>query len=75
MVDSILKEYSIDLGNSWLIGDKQSDIDLAQNSNIEHTIAIGKREIINAEYKFRSISECREFFENFAWSFSPTPMN
>ncbi|MDQ7084898.1 MAG: HAD family hydrolase [Sulfurovum sp.] len=34
MIESILKNYSIDLNHSWLIGDKQSDIDLARNSHI-----------------------------------------
>jgi D-glycero-D-manno-heptose 1,7-bisphosphate phosphatase len=68
MVESILNNYSIDLANSWLIGDKQSDIDLAHNSNIAYSIAIGEREIINSKYNFKNISKCREFFETFSWS-------
>jgi D-glycero-D-manno-heptose 1,7-bisphosphate phosphatase len=35
MIDSILKDYSINLDASWLFGDKQSDIDLAKNSKIK----------------------------------------
>ena len=63
MVDEILKEYQIALENSWLIGDKQSDIDLAHNAKIAHTIAIGEREIENATYGFKSIMACKTFFE------------
>ena len=63
MVENILKTHQIDLENSWLIGDKQSDIDLAHNSNIKHTIAIGERKIENVEYKFRTILECKGYLE------------
>jgi len=62
MVDRILKEHEIDLENSWLIGDKQSDIDLAINSNIKHSIAIGQREIKKATLSFKTILECKEYF-------------
>ena len=63
MVDKILKNNEIDLANSWLIGDKQSDIDLAINSNIKHTIAIGERKIENATLSFKTILECKLFLE------------
>jgi len=63
MIDQILKNYKIDLNESWMIGDKQSDIDLAHNANIKHTIAIGDREINNSEYHFNTISECKNYFE------------
>jgi len=63
MVDNILTTHRVDLKNSWLIGDKQSDIDLAINSNISQTIAIGKREIKNATYAFNTILECKLFLE------------
>jgi len=63
MVDKILSRYDIDLSNSWLIGDKQSDINLAHNATIAHTIAIGHRVIKESEYKFQTITECKEFFE------------
>jgi len=63
MVDEILSLHNIDLKNSWLIGDKQSDIDLADNSNIMHTIAIGERSIKNVTYEFATILEAKSFFE------------
>ena len=64
MVDAILFEHNIDLEASWMIGDKQSDIDLAHNAHIGHTIAIGSRTIENCEYHFKTISECSIFLDN-----------
>ena len=63
MVDKILKKYEIDLENSWMIGDKQSDIDLAHNSMIANTIAIGTRKICESGFTFTTILECKNFFE------------
>jgi len=63
MVDEILSLNNIELENSWLIGDKQSDIDLAKNSGIGSTIAIGQRDIKNATHHFSTILEAKEFFE------------
>ncbi len=40
MIDNILKNYQIDLENSWLIGDKSSDIQCAKNANIKNTIQV-----------------------------------
>jgi len=63
MIDDILKQYSIDLSTSWLIGDKQSDIDLSRNAKIQHNIAIGSHDIVNASYQFTSISDCHTFLK------------
>jgi D-glycero-D-manno-heptose 1,7-bisphosphate phosphatase len=40
MINNILNNYSIDLENSWLIGDKNSDILCAKNANIKNTIQV-----------------------------------
>jgi len=40
MIDNILKNYNIDLKNSWLIGDKNSDILCANNAKIKNTIQV-----------------------------------
>ena len=40
MIDNILKNHEIDLKNSWLIGDKSSDIQCAKNANIKNTIQV-----------------------------------
>ena len=63
MIDNILKKYPIDLQKSWIIGDKQSDIDLAVNANIQNSIAIGDKNIINSTYSFDSIGQCKEYLE------------
>ena len=63
MIDNILKKYPIDLQHSWIIGDKQSDIDLALNANIPNRIAIGDKDIINSSYSFESITQCKEYIE------------
>ena len=63
MVEQILSLHNIDLENSWMIGDKQSDIDLARNAKIMKTIAIGERDIKNATYSFSTILEAKAFFE------------
>ena len=62
MIEEILKHYPIDLSNSWLIGDKQSDIDLAQQAKIAQSIAIGSCDIVNASYQFNTVSDCYQFF-------------
>ena len=61
MVNEILSQHEIDLDHSWLIGDKQSDIDLAHNANIAHTIAMGEREISNSTFSFKTILECKDY--------------
>ncbi|WP_044415702.1 D-glycero-beta-D-manno-heptose 1,7-bisphosphate 7-phosphatase [Halarcobacter anaerophilus] len=40
MIDNILKKHDIDLENSWLIGDKQADIQCAKNANIKNTVQV-----------------------------------
>ena len=40
MIDNILENYNINLENSWLIGDKSSDIQCAINANIKNTIQV-----------------------------------
>jgi len=63
MVDEILKHYNIDLLHSWMIGDKQSDIDLAYNATISNTIAIGTNSIVKSQYYFKTILECKRYLE------------
>ena len=63
MIDALLFEYPIDLDKSWMIGDKQSDIDLAHRAGIAHTVAIGKRPIERYDYHFDTIRDAKAFFE------------
>jgi D-glycero-D-manno-heptose 1,7-bisphosphate phosphatase len=63
MIEQILEKYTIDLTSSWMIGDKQSDIDLAHNANIMHTVAIGERDIRNATLSFKTIAKAQRYLE------------
>ncbi|PHS41742.1 MAG: D-glycero-beta-D-manno-heptose-1,7-bisphosphate 7-phosphatase [Sulfurovum sp.] len=63
MIDEILKKYTIDLKHSWMIGDKQSDIDLTRNAHIGSSIAIGDRQFQNYDYSFASIQACTEYLQ------------
>lgn len=40
MIDKILKNHKIDLENSWLVGDKVSDIKCAKNAGIKNSIQV-----------------------------------
>lgn len=40
MIEQAANDYKIDLENSWLIGDKDSDIQTAKNANIKNSILI-----------------------------------
>lgn len=42
MITQSLNDFDIDLQNSWLIGDKASDIQTAINANIPNRILIGE---------------------------------
>ena len=63
MIEALVNTHHIDLEKSWMIGDKQSDIDLAHNAKIGQTIAIGNRVIKNSTYHFLTITECNTFFK------------
>lgn len=63
MIDAILKKYPIDLAHSWMIGDKQSDIDLARNAHIGSSIAIGDRPFQDHDYAFASVQACTEYLQ------------
>ena len=40
MIDAIMNSWNIDIENSWLIGDKDSDIQCALNVGIQNTIQV-----------------------------------
>ena len=63
LINEILKTYTIDLAASYLIGDKQSDIDLAINAHICNAIYIGRETIQKSTYSFKTVSECKHYLE------------
>jgi D-glycero-D-manno-heptose 1,7-bisphosphate phosphatase len=40
MIENILKNFELDLERSWLIGDKDADIECANNAKIKNTIQV-----------------------------------
>ena len=61
MIENILKNYNVDLSNSWLIGDKLSDIECAKKAGIKKTIRIdnqiiGINKILEFDYECKSIN-------------------
>lgn len=50
MILQSLNDFSIDLKNSWLIGDKLSDLECAKNGNISNSILIDKKEPSNSKF-------------------------
>ncbi len=63
MIDKALKDYPLDLSHSWLIGDEQSDIDLANNVGIGMSVTIKKSKIYQYISHCESISLCDKFIE------------
>jgi len=63
MIERILKDYSINLDASWLIGDKQSDIDLAKNAKIKNKIAIGNS-LKNCDFYFKTVTQAYNFLKD-----------
>jgi len=63
MVEDAKKEFNINLANSWMVGDKQSDINLAKNSGIGTSVGIGDRVIKDATYRFKTIAEFKAFLD------------
>ena len=40
MTDAVMNSWNVDIENSWLIGDKDPDIQFALNGGIQNTIQI-----------------------------------
>ena len=49
------KEFDIDMQNSWMIGDKPSDIEAGKNSGIPNTIFVNNSTCKEASYSVKSI--------------------
>ncbi|MEA3492107.1 MAG: D-glycero-beta-D-manno-heptose 1,7-bisphosphate 7-phosphatase [Campylobacterota bacterium] len=63
MIEQATESYPIDLHHSWMIGDKVSDIELADNAGIANSIYIG-RDIAEATLSFASLGECKSYFQD-----------
>ncbi|NOR54954.1 MAG: D-glycero-beta-D-manno-heptose 1,7-bisphosphate 7-phosphatase [Sulfurovum sp.] len=63
MIEQAMETYEIDLSHSWMVGDKQSDIDLALNAGIGHSIYIGDKRIDQASLSFETIVQAKQYFQ------------
>ena len=63
MIEEALREYPLDLQHSWMIGDKQSDMELAYNAGIGNSIYIGDKTPSLASFSFASVADCAHYFQ------------
>jgi len=63
MIKKAAKTYDIDLGHSWMIGDKESDIQLAHNAGIGRCIYIGEHVPEGSTIAFPSVEACTSYFQ------------
>jgi D-glycero-D-manno-heptose 1,7-bisphosphate phosphatase len=63
MIESALDNYPLELDNSWIVGDKESDIALGDNAMIANSIFIGATTHPKATLSFESISEANIYFQ------------
>ena len=63
MIERALETYAIDLNHSWLVGDKQSDIDLAVNAGIGSSVFIGEASVAHATVHFDTVIEANQYFQ------------
>lgn len=63
-VEEARKKYNIDLENSWLIGDSETDIELGINSRCK-TILVGEKHInLKPDFKSKDLLEASKIIEN-----------
>ena len=68
MIIQACEKYDIDLANSWMIGDKISDIDLAFNAGIKNSILISSeyiksKENLKTKYIIKNIIEAKNIIK------------
>lgn len=57
MLQDAIKEFDINVKNSWMIGDKLSDIEAGKNAHIDNTIFVNSSTCRVAKYNITSILE------------------
>ncbi|WP_331775620.1 D-glycero-beta-D-manno-heptose 1,7-bisphosphate 7-phosphatase [Sulfurospirillum sp. 1612] len=55
MLEDAMKDYDIDPQNSWMIGDKASDIEAGMNAGISQTIFVNNTRCDKAKYNAKTI--------------------
>jgi D-glycero-D-manno-heptose 1,7-bisphosphate phosphatase len=55
MFELAFEEFGLDMKNSWMIGDKPSDIQAAKKAGVVNTVFIGKEACKEAKYSVKSL--------------------
>lgn len=55
MFEKAFKDFDIDTKNSWMIGDKPSDIQAGKNAGIPNTVFISKAKCKEAKYSVKTL--------------------
>ncbi len=63
MFEKALKEFGIDMKNSWMIGDKSSDMEAAINANIPNTILVNTLTCKEAKFCVKTILDTIELIK------------
>jgi D-glycero-D-manno-heptose 1,7-bisphosphate phosphatase len=61
MFEQALSEFEIDMQNSWMIGDKPSDIQAGKNAGIANTIFLNDSTCKDAKYNVKSLLDIINF--------------
>jgi len=64
MFEQAREEFDIDMKNSWMIGDKPSDIQAGENAGISNTIFINDITCKEASYSVKSILDTISIIKN-----------
>lgn len=64
MFESAQKEFDIDMQNSWMIGDKPSDIKAGKNAGIKNTILVDTLTCRDAKYNVKTILDIINIIKN-----------
>lgn len=64
MIEQSLADFEIDLEKSWLIGDKISDMECAQNANIPNRILIGNNPLTGSFFTTKTLQDCPQIIRS-----------
>ena len=64
MIDSAIEEFNIEPLESWMVGDKRSDIQTAINANVPNTIFVNNSTCSDAKYSIKSILDIMSIIKN-----------
>lgn len=64
LIEEIIKKWNIDVENSYMMGDKESDVLAGKNSNLKSCF-IGQEKLESADYNFKNLKELISYINSF----------